>query len=79
MYFFVSLIPATIWAVLGYFLLFTSARAQGPMQVLGRVLSIWVLVIAALFPAAGAYAMFADLSPISAMMQSMHCGASAQP
>ncbi len=76
MYLFFSFIPATIWVVLGYFLLFTSSKAQGPMQVFGRVLTIWVFAVAALFPVAGAYATFADLGPIGAMMQSMHSGAS---
>ena len=74
MYLLFSMIPATIWAVLGYFLLFTSAKAQGPVQVLGRVLTIWVFVIAALLPVAGAYATFAHLPSIGAMMQSMHSG-----
>lgn len=74
MFFFISLIPATIWAVLGYFLLYASSRAQGLTQVLGRVLTIWVFIIAALFPMTGAYATFADLSSIVAAIQSMHSG-----
>lgn len=76
MYFFFSLIPATIWIVLGYFLLFASARAQGPMQTFGRVLTIWVFTIAALFPLMGAYATFADLGSMADMMRSMHAGVS---
>ena len=74
MFFFISLIPATIWAVLGYFLLYASARSQGLAQKYGWVLTIWVFVIAALFPLAGAYATFADLGSLAAMMQSMHSG-----
>jgi len=74
MYFFFSLIPATLAVVLGYFILFSSARAQGAVKVLGRILAAWVFVLAALFPAAGGYVTYADLSPVGSMMQSMHSG-----
>lgn len=76
MYLFFSLIPATIWLTLGYFTLFTSTRAQGPMQMFGLVLTVWVFVIAALFPMIGAYLMFAGVSPIGEMIQQMHSGMS---
>ena len=75
MYFFFSLIPATIWVVLGYFVLFASTKAQGAMHTFGRVLAIWVFVIAALFPMTGAYLTVAGLNPVGDMMQSMHSGA----
>jgi hypothetical protein len=29
MYFFISLIPGTIWVVVGYFVLFSSTKTQG--------------------------------------------------
>ena len=72
MFFFFSLIPATLAAVLGYFILFASANAQGAVRTLGRFLAVWVFALAALIPAAGGYATYADLSPVSSMMQSMH-------
>lgn len=74
MYFFLSLIPATLAVVLGYFILFSSTKTQGAVQAFGRLLAIWVFVLVAVFPIAGAYATYADLPSISAMMQSMHSG-----
>ncbi|MEW6331638.1 MAG: hypothetical protein AB1560_09265 [Pseudomonadota bacterium] len=72
MYFFFSLIPATIGVIVGFFILFTSTRTQGAMQMFGRVLAIWVLILAASFPLAGAYATFAGFPSIETAMQSMH-------
>lgn len=72
MYFFFSLIPATVGVIVGFFILFTSTKTQGAMQMFGRVLAIWVLIIAALFPLAGAYATFAGFPSVGAVMQSMH-------
>jgi hypothetical protein len=73
MYFFFSLIPATLWVVLGYFILFSSTKTQGGVKTFGRILAIWVFVLAAVFPVAGAYATYAGLSPVEAM-RSMHSG-----
>ena len=72
MCFFFSLIPATIWVVLGYFVLFSAAKTQGAVQLFGYILAIWVFIIAAFFPAMGAYVTFADLCPMKAMIQKMH-------
>ncbi len=74
MCFFISLIPATIWVVVGYFVLFSSTKVQGAMQLFARVLAIWIFVIAAFFPVVGAYVTLTGLCPIEAMMQSMHAG-----
>jgi hypothetical protein len=76
MYFFFSLIPATFVVVLGYFVLFSSTKAQGAVKVFGQILAIWVFILAATFPIAGAYATYAGLPPIGAMMRSMHPGGS---
>lgn len=75
MCFFFSLIPATIWVVLGYFILFSFTRTQGAVQSFGYFLAIWVFIIAAFFPLMGAYVTLAGLCPsIEAMMQLMHPG-----
>jgi hypothetical protein len=74
MCFFFSLIPATISVVLGYFILFSSIKTQGPVQRFGQILAIWVFIIAALFPIIGAYVAIAGLCPIGTMIQSMHSG-----
>jgi hypothetical protein len=72
MYFFFSLIPATLAVVLGYFILFSSTKAQGGVKTLGQMLAVWVLVLAALLPLAGAYATYAGVPSIGEMMRSMH-------
>lgn len=73
MFLFLSVIPATLWVVLGFFILYTSTKAQGQLQTFGRILAIVVFVIGASFPMLGAYATFAGLAPMEAM-ESMHSG-----
>jgi hypothetical protein len=74
MCFFLSLIPATIWVVVGYFILFSSTKTEGSVQLFGRILAIWVFVIAAFFPVIGAYVTLSGLCPIEAMIQTMQSG-----
>lgn len=76
MYFFLSLLPATLAVVLGYFILFSSTKAQGGMKTFGQVLAMWIFILAAVLPLAGAYATYAGVSPIGEWMRSMHPGAS---
>ena len=72
MLFFVSLIPATFAAVVGYFVLFSSAKAQGGVRTFGQILSTWIFIFAELLPIAGGYATYAGFSPET--MRSMHSG-----
>ncbi len=72
MCFFFSLIPATVWLIIGYFVLFASTKAEGGLRKFGQVLAIWSFVIAALFPLGGAYVTLAGLCPMEAMMEQMH-------
>jgi hypothetical protein len=72
MVFLISLIPATALVVVGYFVLFSSTRTDGAMKAFGRILAIWIFILAAAFPAAGVYAMYAGLPSMDAMMRSMH-------
>ena len=74
MCFFLSLIPATIWVVVGYFILFSSTKTEGSVQLFGRILAIWVFVIAAFFPVIGAYVTLSGLCPIEAMIQTRQSG-----
>ncbi len=74
MCFFFSFLPATVWVVMGYFILFSSTKTQGAVQMFGRVLAIWVFVIAAFFPVMGAYVTLSGLCPIEAMIQTMQSG-----
>lgn len=68
MWFFFSFLPATIWIVVGYFVLFSSTKAAGGIQLFGRILAVWVFIIAALFPVIGAYVTLTGFSPHGAMM-----------
>ncbi len=78
MIFFFSLIPATIWVVLGYFVLFSSTKTQGAGQRFGRILAVWLFLLAAFTPLMGAYGTLAGVSPAQAM-RSMHAEQAAQP
>jgi hypothetical protein len=71
---FFSFLLATVWVVVGYFILFSSTKTQGAVQMFGRVLAIWVFLIAAFFPVMGAYVTFTGLCPIEAMIQAMQSG-----
>jgi len=72
MCFFFSFIPATVWLVVGYFVLYASAKAEGGIRKFGRVLAIWTFVIAAFLPVAGAYVTLAGLCPLEAMLSAAH-------
>ncbi len=78
MCFFFSFIPATLWVVIGYFVLFASTKTDGTVQKFGQILAIWIFVIAAFLPAAGAYVTFADLCPIEGIFQAIHSGTGLQ-
>ena len=71
MCFFFSLIPATAWAVIGFFVLFASTKAEGGLMKFGQVLGSWALIIAALIPLIGAFVTLAGLCPLGAMMETM--------
>ncbi len=72
MCFVVSLIPATVLAVIGNFVLFSSSKAEGGIRKFGRVLAIWIFAIALLLPIAGAFATISGQCPMGQMMQGMH-------
>jgi len=74
MCFFFSVLPATVWVILGYFILFSSTKAEGSIRTFGRILAIWVFVIAAFFPLMGAFVTLADLCPIESLIQHMNSG-----
>ena len=72
MCFFFSLMPATLWAIVGYFVLFASTRVQGATKTFGKVLAIWIFIIAVFIPVGGAYVTLAGLCPIESLMQTLH-------
>jgi len=69
MCFFFSLIPATVWLVIGFFVFFASTRTEGDLRTFGKILAIWAIIIASLFPLGGAYVTFAGLCPMQAMIE----------
>ena len=71
MCFFFSFMPATFWAVVGYFVLFSSSKADGGIRIFGRTLAIWIFVIAAFIPIAAAYVTLAGLCPIEDMLKTL--------
>ena len=67
MCFIFSFVPATFWAIVGYFVLFSSRKAEGRVKTLGQVLAGWTFVLAVLIPIAAAYVTFAGLCPLNAI------------
>jgi hypothetical protein len=65
-----SIVPATFWAVVGYFVLFSSAKAEGKVKKLGQMLAVWAFVIAVMIPIAAAYVTIAGMCPIDAIFAS---------
>jgi len=59
----------------GYFILFSSTKVEGAIRTFGRILAVWVFVIAAAIPVIGAYVTFSGLCPVDTLIQSMHSGA----
>ncbi|MCK5091022.1 MAG: hypothetical protein KAR30_00725 [Gammaproteobacteria bacterium] len=68
MCFFFSFLPATFWFVIGYFVLFASTKAEGGIQKFGRILAIWIFIIASFFPMMGLYITVSDLCPIEELL-----------
>ena len=69
MCFFFSFLPATFWAVVGYFVLFSSTKAEGGVKTFGRVLAVWTFIIAGFIVLASAYVTIAGICPMEMMMQ----------
>jgi hypothetical protein len=72
MCFVVSLVPATVWLIIGYFVLFAASRSDRGIRVFGQVLAVWIFVIAVVIPLAGAYVTLAGLCPLEDMLTTMH-------
>lgn len=73
MCFFASLIPATVFTVLGYVVLFCASKSEGGLQTFGWILATWVFIIAVCFPLFGLYVTLSGMCPLAHMMQS-HMG-----
>lgn len=71
MCFFISLIPATIYVTIGYFVLFSTSKVDGALRKFGQILAIWIFIVALFFPICGAYVSLSDKCPINRIMQNI--------
>ena len=69
MCFFFSLMPATMVVMIGYFVLFSTTKVEGSIQKFGKILAIWLFVIASFFPMMGAYMAISGQCPMAEMME----------
>jgi hypothetical protein len=74
MCFFFSLIPATVFTTVGYFVLFASTKAEGATRKFGQILAIWIFIIAAFPIIMGTYVTLSGLCPIDEMLKLMQTG-----
>ncbi|HEY5666795.1 MAG TPA: hypothetical protein VIV64_08745 [Gammaproteobacteria bacterium] len=64
-----SLIPATVFLVIGYFVLHASARSQGALKPFGQYLAIWLFILAGLIVFGGLLGPLVGLQgPMGGMM-----------
>ena len=71
MCFVVSFFPATFWAVIAFFVFLGASKAEGGLRTFGRVLGIWICVLALLIPLGGLFVTVSGLCPIEPMMEQM--------
>ena len=69
MCFFASLIPATFFVILGYFVLYASSRSEGGIRTFGRILAVWIFLIALLPPIGGAVITLSGECPMHKMFE----------
>ena len=74
MCFIFSLIPATVFTTVGYFVLFTSTKAEGATRKFGQILAIWIFIIATFPIIMGTYVTLSGLCPIDEMLKLMQTG-----
>jgi hypothetical protein len=67
-----SLIPATILTTIGYFVLFSSTKSEGAMSKFGKILAIWLFIIALIPIIVGLYLTISGLCPCEGMFKPMY-------
>ena len=63
MCFFFSFLPATVFTTLGFFVLFATAKAEGALKTFGKILAVWIFIVAAFIPVCGAVMTVLGLCP----------------
>ena len=71
MCFFFSLIPATIFTVIGYFVLFSSTKTEGNVKLFGQILAVWIFIVATFPIMMGLYVTLSGLCPIEEVFKLM--------
>ena len=71
MCFFMSLVPATILMVLGFFVMYAGAKAGGSLKKYGKILSIWVFLVALVPLIGGLYLTLNDICPVTHLINSL--------
>ena len=72
MCFIFSFLPATVFIALGYLVLYCATRSEGGFSAFGKVLAVWVFILAVFFPLMGAYVSITVGCPIETLFQQMH-------
>jgi len=67
-----SLIPATIFTTIGYFVLFSSSKVEGATRKFGQVLAVWIFIIAVFPIICGTYMTLSSNCPMEKMIEKMH-------
>ncbi len=65
MCFIISLIPATVLTAIGFIVLVASTRVGGGMRKFGKILAVWIFVIAAIPVLGGAYVTASGACPMT--------------
>lgn len=66
-----SLLPLTLFFVLGYVVLYCALRSDGATAIFGKILATWVFILALIFPLAATYMTISGFSPMEEHMRSM--------
>jgi len=54
----------TVVVTVAFFVLFAASKAQGGVRVFGRILGIWILLIALMFPVGSAFMVMSGKCPM---------------
>ncbi|MEE9572850.1 MAG: hypothetical protein V3W20_07380 [Candidatus Neomarinimicrobiota bacterium] len=64
-----SLFPATVFLTIGFFVLFASTKAEGTTKKFGKILAIWLFILATFPIIMGAYMTISGLCPFEDMLK----------
>jgi len=65
----VTPIPATLFLTVGYFVLYSSKKTEGPLTTFGFILSVWLFIVAGMYPVFGAWVSLSGWCPIEKIIE----------